>query len=492
MAEMFPEQPSQIYFSQRTQVTTSQSSQAQISSPEVTRHCEDASNGLDEGAILERIRKIKQILPSTSIPTIRNALLVCNGSVDDSVSLLRGEKNPIAGQTFTRGPKGGGPAVIYQRNTQGRIRPFDADGNELHVTSETLDKATPPQDIIALSPGSESQSLRRKAIVEEFGGDKKRPRLHFDELGSSPPETPHMSMSVPSNMELVFGSLGARQDPDPPGTPGSEDDGDISQDNDGSDSGHALVAFDSNDQIYRCTLCASEVWGGLSGFCTGCEQGVNNMPYYEVLDQSLWSHHRPDIAMDEYTDTGLEDEERLDVVGDVLDDEFSAYDSQDETQHSLNEEYEKNSFIDDTSSGAESEEDPPSSSDGEDDYRVKFQELQASHTTLTANYRHLESEFREFRMDIMGSDFDEDDEDEERDEYGILLVVPQEPKITTTEIILSSADEQSDEFGEEISDRRIMDRAEAFDAVNGTNGLSWHSTSLVSPSNNHTFPEVEL
>lgn len=483
---MFPEQPSQIQFSQRTQVTTSQSSQAQTSSPEAPRRREDFSSSLDEGVIRERIGIIRQILPSTSVLTIRNALLICKGSVDECIYLLCGEKPPVVEQAATCGP------IFYQRSARGRVPPFDTDNKELHTTSETLGKFTPPHNIVASSPGSESQSLRRKAIVEEFAGVAKRPRLNFDRSGSSPPETLNMGMSLPSDLGLIIGNLGTPRNPDPAGTPGSEADGDTSKDDDDSEASHILAAFDSNDQIYRCTLCASEFWGGPSGFCTGCEQGVDNIPYYEVLDPSLWGYHRPSVAMDDYTDTCLEDEERLNVVGDVLDDDSSAYDTQDETQQSLNEEYEMNSFIDDPASDGEPEEDLLSSSDGEDDYQVMYRELQASHTTLTTNYRQLESDLREFRIAIMGSDFDEDDEDEERDEYGMLLVVPDEPKITTTELILSSAEEQSGESGDEISDRRIMDRAEAFEAVNGTNGLSWHNISLVSTSNNHTYPEVEL
>jgi SWI/SNF-related matrix-associated actin-dependent regulator 1 of chromatin subfamily A len=51
-------------------------------------------NALSQSVINEHIQRIRQILPATSVLTIRNALIATKGSLDDSVALLCGESRP--------------------------------------------------------------------------------------------------------------------------------------------------------------------------------------------------------------------------------------------------------------------------------------------------------------------------------------------------------------------------------------------------------------
>jgi hypothetical protein len=95
--------------------------------------------------------------------------------------------------------------TVVGRNAQDRLRPFD--GNSREVTRqysevsaeiENIKTATIPRNISAVSPNSESQNLRRKAIQEGVApSSAKRARLQYDGPDSSP---------VPGSAEISHSS----------------------------------------------------------------------------------------------------------------------------------------------------------------------------------------------------------------------------------------------------------------------------------------------
>lgn len=451
------------------------------------------------------------------------------------------------------------PSVFFHKDAQSRLRRFQDDDNDHSQVS-------PPQRITAVTPGAESQSLRRKAIFDELGGDSKRVRLQDQSevvrppleenngtnkfLGAAqntrhdPQTTSRPDRAQPTEINPKVSSLaehirraqqilplvsvqvikkallssrgsfdnaiimlvGSGKNFNPhnvaqlvpsidipdaeiesPGadTPGSEIDTNSESDANG------LMYFDDDDGVYRCTACFNEMWTTEDPFCTNCDDGENGFPYYEEVEPVLGPAYKPIITLDQYTDQELEGEDRLAIVGDYLDDDSSAYDTQDSQYKFDPGEYEQNSFINDAASDMEEEanSDNGSSSDTEEDiWKAKYQELLTSYTTLASDHRMLDFEYRDLKMEI-GLDDDEDDDDE-RDEDGMLIIGIPEPRILTTEVIISSDEEQSD--SSEIPEDRIMRRAEAFEAVNGVSGRSWHEISLVSTTNNHTHEEIEL
>jgi hypothetical protein len=168
-----------------------------------------------------------------------------------------------------------------------------------------------------------------------------------------------------------------------------------------------------------------------------------------------------------------------------LDNDSSAYDSQDEDPE-FHEEYELDSFIDDDSQNTSDEEDA-ASSDGED-YKSKYAQLSTVHRNLQMSYSALAEEYTDLREGIFGSESDLDMD--ERDEDGLVVVDVSPPDPVVTELILSQAQEQSQ--ASEIGDECIWDRAVAFQAVSSEDGRGWHSISLVSARDNHSYEEVEL
>lgn len=81
--------------------------------PERAKPVDDTSGTtLTEELIRTRIAQIRQILPSTSILTIRNALLSSKGSLDDSVALLCGEKRPNPQQSAYFSGQRTGPITL--------------------------------------------------------------------------------------------------------------------------------------------------------------------------------------------------------------------------------------------------------------------------------------------------------------------------------------------------------------------------------------------
>jgi hypothetical protein len=407
-------------------------------------------------------------------------------------------------------------SLVTNRNSHGELRAFDAQGNEPRspaVAGE--DVSSPPRKILAMSPGSESQNLRRKAILDGLGEARvKRMRLEFNSLESSPDD---QFSADDRALNLFKGHEDADQNtsellvsmahPSSQGSPPIS----LSEDSEGEQDFEGY--WDTVDEIYRCKSCGHELWS-FRGQCTGCSAG-EEVPYCEVMDPELGP--RPTIALSEYE---LADNvtlgERADLLGSCLDFDSSAYDSQDE-RDCHEDEYEINSFIDDNSPQISEDGNDGSSSDGETDYKGKFRRLQATYQILFEDYTNLIDEHEELKQDVLGSDYDGFEGMDEVEEEGMVLVDVAPPDPVLAELVLSQTDAES-QYGSqdasraseapdslveelvhlgaeeqsqesEVSAERAKARAEAFEAaVDGR----WHDISMVSTNGNHSREEVEL
>jgi hypothetical protein len=400
-------------------------------------------------------------------------------------------------------------------NSQGLLKPFDASENEIEIAL----REKPPRNISAVSPGSESQSLRRKAILDGLGErDAKRVRMQVNGPGSSPlgDSGEHSNMTLQTRNILKSQEDFDSDTSMPTYTPNMEVDSERGGHNVPDELSSAIsvtlnhekpeiydtednpaevdsryIFFDYDDQVVRCRFCGYEVWTP-DGFCTGtwidrCREGLGVYPYYEVLDSV--ERTRPAIAATEYSEEMIEGLARRDVVGNYLDDDSSAYDSQDEADQHFNEEYDdQDSFIDDEIQPDSDTPDASSLSEGRTDWKEQYNRLQATHTMLLNDYAALADEFDNFRKDALGSDYDSVSDTEDRDEIGMLIVDASAPDPIVTELVLSRVQEQSQEL--EISIDRLPDRAETLEAARSVDG--WHSITMVSVQDNHTHPEIEL
>lgn len=404
-------------------------------------------------------------------------------------------------------------SIVTNRDSHGELRAFDAQVNEPRspaVAGE--DVSTPPRKILAMSPGSESQNLRRKAILDGLGEARvKRMRLEFNSLESSQISADDRALNLfkghedadQNTSELLVPTAHSSPQGSPPISHPEDSEGE--QDFEGY--------WDSVDEIYRCKSCGHELWSS-RGQCTGCSAG-EEVPYCEVMDPELGP--RPTIALSEYElADNVTFEERADLLGSCLDFDSSAYDSQDE-RNCHEDEYEINSFIDDDSPQNSEDGNDSSSSDGETDYKEKFRRLQATHQTLIEDYANLIDEHEELKQDVLGSDYDGFEDMGEVEEEGMVIVDVSPPDPVLAELVLSQTDTESQNGSQdasraseapdslveelvhlgakghsqesEVSAGRAKARAEAFEAaVDGR----WHDISMVSTNGNHSREEVEL
>jgi len=374
--------------------------------------------------------------------------------------------------------------LSLRRNSDGKLLIFDAEGNECLPVSKTVSASTPPREILAVSPGSESQGLRRKAIQDSMDQSQfKRVRASYDGNVSLVPEAANEDMtsqkaSFPTNdassttaATTVLNPAVSADENDTPSTDKHSCDPEISN----------SPCWDANEEVFRCVCCGFEVLTPRGGCKCNYKEEVS---YLEVLIPEQGT--RPGIVQNEFDlRDDMSADEREELVGDYMDFDSSAYDSQDDEARKKDEEYEKNSFINDSDDGDHSEEEgDESSSDGETDYKEKYRELQETHQSLVTDYCALADQHEELKREFFGSDYEEDDIDED----GMLMVDVAVPDPVLTEVVVSHARGESQES--ELSAGRIRHRAEAFEAA--LDGHNWHNISLISTGDNHTFEEVEL
>ncbi|KAI9047484.1 hypothetical protein LZ554_008203 [Drepanopeziza brunnea f. sp. 'monogermtubi'] len=370
--------------------------------------------------------------------------------------------------------------VRLQRNQRGQLRPYDENGNEVQLSWKGI-----------LRDGSAGpESLRRKeapVTLEQNSAKRLRPTAGApqcsirDDDQSSDEQLPLIASN--DQAEELCRQHGTPA-PDLSGndhanTPGSGTDGDQ------SDEMEPTTYYDAIDEIFRCISCGHEVWGEEEGYCMGCGTGEDSLPYFEDAQEGPL----PQVALDAYTDDlVVEHEDVQAIVGACLDYDSSAYDSQDSGDENFNEDYEENSMIDNAETPEPESEDEQSSSSADVDWEAKFRELQAQHSLLETNLVEVRGELQRV---VFGSEEFEDSEvfEDDVDEDGILMVEAAAPEPTVTEIVLSQARGQSQES--EISEYRILSRAEAFEAARSG---GWHdvSTGLASISGHHQEEEVEL
>jgi hypothetical protein len=366
---------------------------------------------------------------------------------------------------------------------QDQVQPSDTHRNENLPGSAPLTRAsTPPSQIVASSPSSESQNLRRKAILDGLRDNSaKRARMEYDGASSPIDESSKTSAHIPNGPHLSAVAAVA------------ETSGEDFQSSDDDNMDVTEHYYDDLDSVYRCGSCGHELWSP-TGECTGCAAG-EEYPYYEVLDPEAGP--QPEFAKNDYDDEEIGSQCRAKLADDYLDYDMSAYDSfddDDQKSGKKEDEYEINSFIDDTLQ--DSDEDGFSSEEEEEDkYKEKFEELQNTHQRLIASFdsllhQHddLMTEHDLLRRDFLGSEYENYEDSDDYDEEGMLIVDVEVPDPVVSEIVVTHLEEDSQ--GSEISPERVRDRVEAFQAA--VDGTGWHSISLISAGDNHTYEEVEL
>jgi hypothetical protein len=205
--------------------------------------------------------------------------------------------------------------------------------------------------------------------------------------------------------------------------------------------------WDEVDSIYRCETCHHEIWSTAcleGGFCTGCGNGQTSY----VEDIAL--NPRPRVFSDEYDSDSVTSETKQEIYEEHLDYQSSAYDTQDEDAD-LDEDYERNSFIDDEvieepKSEDDGNEDGESGSDDEGkektDFKQAFENMQKSYQELLASHSALILEHDEMMRDFLGSDYEDDEEMDGMgivNEEGMHLVDAVPPEVKLTEVTVGSS-----------------------------------------------------
>jgi hypothetical protein len=328
-------------------------------------------------------------------------------------------------------------------------------------------RSTPAQ-LLRPSSESEAHTLRRRASPnEDDRSTRKRARRQGDHNSAIPQEPSELETSEPeegSRLEII-------------GVPG-------------------VSYYDAHDCVYRCETCGWEVWRP-EGACTGCGAGVS--AYYEVTSSTdeEGSSDTPKLkpksrnhncypriylssnAAEDNDATDVKAEERTKVTGYYLDG-ASAYDSASSTEEN---EYEMNSFIDDLPVGTEVDEPTDASITDDEDYKAQFEELTCAYHTLEQEHEDLVAEHESFKRDVLGSDYDGFDDQDEPD-FEIVNIEVQDPPIS--KVVLSHV--QGDSQSSAISNSRLRARADAFLAA----PEGWHNISLMSTGDNHTEESQEL
>jgi len=374
------------------------------------------------------------------------------------------------------------------------------------VTSDvhSYPQAPPPSQIVAISPGSQSQNLRRTLIMAGLADNieaNKRARVdHIDMVtsateshGSIPRLNYHIAQYKPHGQAL---SSVAADDHFPsfssgPDTPASS----------ACNEAQPEVLNQEEENVIYCNVCGMECWHKDkcdNPTCEGREDGYPGPSYFEIFEDGEVVF---DLVENENTDTIMNSEARREELDadQYLDVDSEAYDTMDEEEHEP-EEYEINSMIDDGSENDSIDSnngDAANSGDEETFWESKYNELKLRFEALEAKHAR-EKEAHKFTLterdtarkqlvDLLLRDeenYDEEDSDD-IDEDGRHLINPKTQHPSVTEVILSHATEESQSSA--TSDR-IQDRIEA--GVDASHG--WQNVSIVSAGFNHTEEEIEL
>jgi hypothetical protein len=319
------------------------------------------------------------------------------------------------------------------------------------------------------SSESEANGLRRKAKLEDGdGSSRKRARLQ----GEHTRIMPHFSSDEIEMPEPEDGSQPVTAD-----VPG-------------------VSYYDTYDGVHRCVACGWEVWRP-EGVCAGC--GAGESAYYEVTSSSDEEGSSEDreprpksrhynrypriyLSSDVVEDGGATDvkaEERINATGYYLDG-ASAYDS---TSSSAENDYEMNSFIDDSPVDTGIDEHTDASASDDVDYKAHYEELASAYHNLEQEHEDLVDDHEAFRRDVLGSDYN-GSEDPDEPNFDVVNIDVQDPPVS--KVVLSHI--QGDSQSSTISTSRLRTRVEAFLAA----PEGWHNISLMSTGDNHTEESQEL
>lgn len=478
-----------------------------------------------EAQIQENIPRLRLVVPYISRLAAKNALVAAHGNLDDALIHLGEEGSPVgavdniqdnaenlAAETHVRanvamsrkGPPYISKPVVKRTLSSDHGNFGNATGNLIGDSQhgKTYDISDDEDEIVLpVSKQNPKESVPEVKIPKVLADVDNRQELALGVQESTVQDRVKISTETTSKTlaELAEEASKDAGGPESSGessqadTPGSDDSGGEGEDemannsdmDDGTEQHYWLenTFFDYVDNVTRCNLCGHEMWSECIGFCTGCEEGHSEDPYLEVLEPDTGA--KPEYEINEDAEMDLQD-----MLDPYLDCDSSAYDSHDEDPK-FTEEYEVNSFIDDSPEAESDDEDANAEEEEEEiNWEERYRALAAAHTSLTYAYGYLDEKYRQYKIAVEGDDYETSDEDEDGDglENGEILVVDvavQDPVVT--ELVLSQAQGQSQE--EEISPARVRDRVEAFEAAR--NG-AWRGISMLSTGDNHTYPEIEL
>lgn len=407
----------------------------------------------------------------------------------DGSTSSRTVETPDAAPALPPRPEAGQKAL--KRNAEGKLRlysVYDIEDDEVIPVPGVGINAMPAQ-VRPVSVLQEVQHVAvqavQKAVESVIRPDGvKRPRLSLDGPGSSPTDADQDrqdTLSETSDDKRNYINDYQHQ---------------VDDDSDGLlDKRHdalvfvtsRLTVFDSVDDVFRCVLCGHEVLGGKEGFCTGCDRGPSGVAFLEDVEEveDRWPS-LPEVY-DKYTENPVEDSKTVkEMVGECLDYDSSAYDSQD-SGGNLEEEYEVNSFVDDDHEPpTDSDDDSPN--DEEPDWEARYKELERKFGRMADAYEDIVDDHLDLGGDVPDLNIDTPSESESMDEDDLMLIIDAvAPEPVAADIVLSEDSQSSSSL--EMSPDRLRDRQDAFIAAR--NG-GWHDISLASVSNNHTTAEVEL
>jgi hypothetical protein len=373
--------------------------------------------------------------------------------------------------------------------------------NSPRLTIESDQNPLDAGAFINKSPGSRSQSLRRSLIVKDLEDRaSKRIRLLSVDIGGRTCDSEVQDASVfPLISPAVANYHGMQQESHPRFPVTTLDEAAISN----HELGNALTY--ERTMMPRCQHCEGEYWSASGEFCGVCTIGREQTPpYYEVVNSDDGVHGCFGVAPDDVTETIANGEMRRHYVGDYLDVDSSAYDTQDE-EVDFHEDYEKNSFIDDTpsvSASDQDEEDCGGLSECEEptSWSIKFKELQSKHAALLSEHSMLKQqqevtlgaleETETLYYDLLDEiDLRTGEEEAETDDNGVVVVTPSAPSVLVTELILTSSVNHSQETqSPNAGSRDSMPQ----NTMVEESAWTWQDVSLMSAGNNHTEAEIEL
>jgi len=246
----------------------------------------------------------------------------------------------------------------------------------------------------------------------------------------------------------------------------------------------------THDDVYRCEGCDWEVWRP-EGVCTGCdadepaysevtdstdEEGSNEHADAKSKQRNRNRYPRTCLQLNAAEDDGVNDVEaewRIDVTGTYLDG-ASAYDS---TSSAAENEYEMNSFIDDSPIDTGNDEVTDGSASDDIDYKARYEQLSSAYSNLKQERNDLINDHEAFRRDVLASEYN-NSEDPDEPQFDVVDIEVQDPPVL--EVVLSHV--QGESQSSVISTRRLRTRVDTFLAP----PEDWHNISLMSIGDSHT------